>query len=182
MSDPTFQTPIYSRNKGSTQTVDTGGSVQVLSGGSIQSAGVISVASGGIINVLSGGTLNVLAGGSIQNAGGNSNSGSQVFSGSVSVTGVIGAPAITLGGTIGKWAFGTTSLASAVGTLGIPGFTRVFAATANSILGEASGAGSTTTVQIDLSLAAAGSIIFHTSIGTLPAVVGGTVSWAAFGT
>ena len=143
---------------------------------------------GSVLEVGPSGTINILAGGSLQNAGAVSNSGPQTFSGSVTVsgslsaTGPVGAPNITLGGTLGKWAFGTTGLTSAVGTIGVPGFTRVYAATANAILGEASGAGSTTSVQVDLSLGGAGSIIFHTSIGTLPAAVNGTISWFAMGT
>ncbi len=176
MSDPTFQTPIYSRNKGSTQTVDTGGTVSVLSGGSVQlaSGAVINVASGGSVVIAgalavpSGGAINIAAGGSIAGAGVNLTA--PVFN------------IMTVGGTIGKFAFGTQPLTSGVGTIGVPGFTRVFSATANEILGEASGAGTTTTVQIDLSLSGAGSIIFHTSIGTLPAAVGGTVSWMCWGT
>lgn len=152
MSDPSYNTPTYRRQQGSVFTID------------------------------SGGTLQILAGGSIQNAGGQSNSGSVVFSGSVSVTGVIGAPAITLGGTLAKWAYGTTALTSGVGTIGVPGFTRVLSANANPILGEAPGLGSFTTVMVDLSLAGAGSIIFHAGAGTLPYSNNGTVSWMAFGT
>src|SRR5687768_13744714 len=98
MSDPSYNTPIYHQQGGS------------------------------VLTVGAGGTLQILAGGSLQNAGGQSNSGSQVFSGSVSVTGVIGAPAITLGGTIGKWSFGTAGLSSGLGTIGFPGFTRVLSA------------------------------------------------------
>lgn len=143
---------------------------------------------GSVLEVASGGTISISAGGSLQNAGAVSNSGPQTFSGSVtvsgslSVTGPLGAPNMTLGGTLAKWAFGTVGLTSGVGTIGVPGFTRVLAATSNAILGEAAGNGSTTSVQIDLSLAGAGSVIFHTSIGTLPAAANGTVVWMAFGT
>ncbi len=143
---------------------------------------------GSVLQVGPSGTLSILAGGSLQNAGAVSNSGPQVFSGSVTVsgslsaTGPVGAPLITLGGTTAKWAFGTAALTSGVGTIGVPGFTRVLAATSNVVLGEASGAGSTTSVQIDLSLSGAGSIIFHTAIGTLPGNVSGTVVFMCFGT
>ncbi len=143
---------------------------------------------GSVLEVGPSGTINILAGGSLQNAGAVSNSGPQTFSGSVtvsgslSVTGPLGAPNITLGGTIGKWAFGTAALTSGVGTIGVPGFTRVLAATSNVVLGEAAGAGSTTSVQVDLSLSGAGSIIFHTAIGTLPGNVSGTVVWMCWGT
>jgi hypothetical protein len=152
MSDPSFNTPTYRRQQGSVFTID------------------------------SGGTLQVLAGGSIQNAGGQSSSGSQVFSGSVSVTGVIGAPAITLGGTLGKWAFGTLSLTSGVGTLGVPGFTRVLSANANAVLGEASGNGSATGVHIDLSLSGAGSVIFRALAGTLGYAANQVITYNCFGT
>ena len=142
---------------------------------------------GSVLEVASGGTISISAGGSIQNAGAVSNSGPQTFSGSVTVsgslsaTGPVGAPNITLGGTLGRWAFGTVGLTSALGTVAT-GLTRVVAAVGNVVAGEASGLGSTTTVQVDLSLSAAGSVIFRTSIGTLPAAVNGTISWAAFGT
>ena len=126
----------------------------------------INITQGGTqIIVGSGGTIVVQAGGSIQNAGG------QSFSGPIS-----------LGGTSAKWAFGTAALTSGVGTIGLPGFTRIFSATANPILGEAPGLGSFTTVMVDLSLAAAGSIIFHAGAGTLPYSNNGTLSWSAYGT
>jgi hypothetical protein len=142
----------------------------------------VSILQGGsVINVGPSGTLNILAGGSIQNAGGQSFSGSVSFSGSAAFTGPVGAPNLALGGTLGRWAFGTAGLTSALGTIAT-GLTRVIAATGNVISGQPSGAGSTTSVQVDLSLAGAGSVIFRTSIGTLPAVVDGTISWMAFGT
>jgi hypothetical protein len=143
--------------------------VQILQGGSV-------------LNVASGGTLVIAAGGSIQNAGGQSSAGSQVFSGSVSVTGVIAAPAITLGGTIGKWSFGTATLTSGVGTLGFPGFTRVMSANANIILGEASGLGSPTSVHTDYTLAGAGSVIFRAVAGTIGYAANVNIGYNAFGT
>lgn len=137
---------------------------------------------GSVLEVGPSGTISILAGGSIQNAGGQSSSGSQVFSGSVSVTGVIAAPAITLGGTIGKWAFGTATLTSGVGTLGFPGFTRVISVNANPILGEASGLGSPTGVQTDYTLAGAGSIIFRVVAGTLGYGANVNIGYQALGT
>ena len=138
----------------------------------------ITITQGGTqIIVGSGGTLVVQSGGSIQNAGGQSLSGGVSLTGAVSITGPI-----NLGGTVAKWAFGTAALTSGVGTIGLPGFTRVLTATASPILGEAPGLGSFTTVMVDLSLAASGSIIFHAGAGTLPYSNNGTVSWHAFGT
>jgi len=137
---------------------------------------------GSVLQVASGGTISISAGGSIQNAGGQSSAGSQVFSGSVSVTGVIAAPVITLGGTIGKWAFGTTTLTSGVGTLGFPGFTRVMSANANIILGEASGLGSATSVHTDYTLAGAGSVIFRAVAGTIGYGANINIGYSAMGT
>jgi hypothetical protein len=130
---------------------------------------------GSVFTVDSGGTLQILAGGSIQNAGGQS-------AASMAVTTLSVTNPITLGGTTAKWAFGTVALASGVGTIGLPGFTRVLSANANAILGEASGNGSATGVHIDLSLSGAGSIIFRALAGTLGYGAGATVSWQAYGT
>lgn len=130
---------------------------------------------GSVLEVASGGTISILAGGSIQNAGGQSAS-------NMAITTLTVTNPITLGGTTAKWAFGTVGLTSGVGTIGVPGFTRVLAANANPILGEAPGLGSFTTVMIDLSLAGNGSIIFHGGAGTLPYSNNGTISWMCFGT
>jgi hypothetical protein len=137
---------------------------------------------GSVLEVGPSGTVNILAGGSIQNAGGQSFSGSVTFSGSLSVTGVIAAPILTLGGTTAKWAFGTATLTSGVGTLGFPGFTRILAATANDVLGEASGNGSATGVHVDLTLSGAGSVIFRALAGTLGYGANQVISYQAFGT
>lgn len=125
---------------------------------------------GSVFTIDNGGTLQILAGGSIQNAGG------------MSLGGGVSASLLTLGGTTAKWAFGTVGFSAGPGTIGVPGFTRILSANANPILGEAPGLGSFTTVMIDLSLAASGSIIFHPGAGTLPYTNGGTLSWMAFGT
>lgn len=213
MSDPTFQTPIYGRANGSVQTIDTGGTIQVLSGGQINvaaggsivnageqsitgnitvpSGGTITVASGGSIqqagdqhvtgltNVASGGTLNVASGGSIQIASG----GVETIAAGGSIRSISGiqATTITLGGTQGRWAFGTAALTSGVGTVAT-GLTRVMSANANTILGEASGNGSATGVHVDLTLSGAGSVIFRALAGTLGYSAGATISFSAFGT
>jgi hypothetical protein len=137
---------------------------------------------GSVLEVASGGTLSIASGGSIQNAGGQSFAGSVTVSGSLSVTGVAGAPVITLGGTVGKWAFGTATLTSGVGTLGFPGFTRVMSANANIILGEASGLGSATSVHTDYTLAGAGSVIFRAVAGTIGYAANINIGYNAFGT
>lgn len=152
--------------------------VHLLQGGSVQeiaAGGTVLVSSGGSIQVASGAVINIAAGGSIVNAGGVAlATGVTLTNPTINV--------ITLGGTTAKWAFGTVGLTSGVGTIGIPGFTRILAANANPILGEAPGLGSFTTVMVDLSLAGSGSIIFHGGAGTLPYSNNGTVSWMAFGT
>ena len=119
------------------------------------------------VQILQGGSvLNIGAGGSLVTT-----SAAQVALGN-----------ITLGGTVGKWSFGTATLTSGVGTLGFAGFTRVLGATANIILGEASGNGSATGVHVDLTLSGAGSVIFRALAGTLGYAANQVISYHAFGT
>jgi hypothetical protein len=137
---------------------------------------------GSVLEVGPSGTVSVLAGGSIQNAGGQSYSGSVTFSGSVSITGVVSAAnGITLGGTAGRWAYGTVGLASGVGTIAT-GLTTVVSAWANVISGVQGGAGSMSSAVADMSLSASGSVIWRGLAGTL-AFTGnnGTICWAALG-
>lgn len=137
---------------------------------------------GSVVEVGPSGTISVLAGGSIQNAGGQSFAGSVSFSGSVSITGVVSAAnGITLGGTAGRWAFGTVGLASGVGTIAT-GMTTVVSAGGFSVSGVQGGAGSMSSVVVDNSLFGAGSVIFRGLAGTL-AFTGsnGTINWLAFG-
>ena len=158
--------------------------VRHLQGGSVveaTSGGTVLISSGGSLQVASGGVINVAAGGSIVNAGGQAFAGSTTFSGSVSITGVVGAPAITLGGTAGRWSFGTVGLASGVGTIAT-GMTTVVSAGGWSVSGVQGGAGSMSSVVIDNSLFSTGSVIFRGLAGTL-AFTGsnGTVNWFAIG-
>jgi fibronectin-binding autotransporter adhesin len=241
MSDPTFNTPIYRRQGGSVQTVDSSGTIQVLSGGQITvaaggsfvnggaqsfsgvqtiasggtllvaSGGSVQVASGGaadvagLLSVPSGGSITVASGGSIQNAGVNavlsggkvnvlsggsilvaSGGSAQVASGGqihvAAATGLSAPAGMLMNGTVMKWAMGTLTLTSGVGTLGVVGFTRVMAATANNILGEASGNGSATSVHVDLSLSGAGSVIFRAIAGTLGYAANQVIAYQAIGT
>lgn len=131
---------------------------------------------GSVLEVGAGGTVSVLAGGSIQNAGGQSVS-------NLTATTLTVTNPITLGGTTAKWAFGTVGLASGVGTIGVPGFTRLLSVNANPILGEAQGAGSAVFVLVDLSLSGAGSAIFRLgSVGGALWAANGSVAWMGFGT
>lgn len=116
------------------------------------------VDSGGSIQVLSGGVLSLAAGATLNAAGG-----------------------ITSGGTLGRFAFGTIGFASGVGTI-TTGLTRVISASIQPISADPPGLGSFTTSVIDLSLAAAGSVIFRAGAGTLPYAAGGTAAWMAWGT
>ena len=124
---------------------------------------------GDVFTVDSGGTLQILAGGSIQNAGGVS------LGAGVSVTN------ITVGGTLGRWAFGTVGLTSGVGTVAT-GLTRVISASVQPVSADPPGLGSFTTAVIDLSLSGAGSVIIRAGAGTLPYTNNGTAAWLAFGT
>lgn len=159
-------------------TIPSGGSITVAAGGSIQQAGAqhvtgltniasggsINVASGGSIQVASGGIVNVAAGGSIRSAQG------------------IQATTITLGGTMGRWAFGTTGITSGIGTFPT-GLARVISANANPIVTETQSAGSAAFVNVDLSLSASGSVIARIgSVGGALWNANGTIAWQAFGT
>lgn len=124
---------------------------------------------GSVFTVDSGGTLQILAGGSIQNAGGVS------LGASVSVTN------LTIGGTLGRWAFGTVGLTAGVGTVAT-GLSRVISVSVQPVSGDPPGLGSFTTSVIDLSLSGAGSIIIRMGAGTLPYTNNGTAAWLAFGT
>lgn len=176
-----YNVPIQIQQGGSVLNVASGGTLVIASGGSIQNAGNQSIT--GNITVASGGTLLAAAGGSIQTAAtsGVTMAGSVTVSGSLSVTGVVAAPSVTINGTAGRWAFGTVGLASGVGTVatGIP---NIVSAGGWSVSGVQGGAGSMSSVVVDNSLFASGSIIFRGLAGTL-AFTGsnGTVNWFAIG-
>lgn len=141
--------------------------VRLLQGGSqitVADSGTIVLHSGGSIQVESGAQINVAVGGSVVN------NGAQVFTGAVSI-----------GGTAGRWAFGTAGLASGVGTIAT-GLGTVVSAWANVISGVQGGAGSMSSAVYDESLRGSGSVIFRGLAGTL-AFTGnnGTIAWGAFG-
>lgn len=147
--------------------------VRHLQQGSVLEAaasGTLLISSGGSLQVASGGVINIASGGSIVNGGG------------IALAGNVSATSLTLGGTLGRWSFGTSALTSGVGTVAT-GLTRVYAANANAILGEAQGAGSASHVMLDLSLAGAGSVIYRLgSVGGGVWAANGTISWQAMGT
>jgi hypothetical protein len=96
-------------------------------------------------------------------------------------TGLTFQAGISNGGTTGRWSFGTVGLTSGVGTVAT-GLNRVISAFGNPVSADPPGLGSFTTVVIDLSLSAAGSVIFRGGVGSLPYTNNGTLAWAAWGT
>lgn len=197
-----YNSPVHILQGGSVIEVGPSGTISILAGGSIQNAGgqsfsgLNSIASGGTLLVASGGSIQIASGGAMSNAGLKTllSGGSFVIAsggsmqvaagGAINVAGTSGfsAPAgITLGGTAGRWAFGTLGLASGVGSVST-GLTTVVSAWANSLSAVQGGAGSMSSAVIDPVNFANGSVIFRGLAGTL-AFTGsnGTVSWAAFG-
>jgi hypothetical protein len=129
---------------------------------------VLQVASSGSVQVQSGGSIQVESGANINVA---------------AATGITFQAGISVGGTVGRWAFGTVGIAAGIGTIGIPGFTRVLSINANPVLGENQSSGSAAFVLTDLSLSASGSAILQLgSVGGALWNANGTVAWEAFGT
>lgn len=182
-------TPVRLLQGGSVLEVATAGSVSIASGGSIQvaSGGVLNVASGGSyvnageqavtgrttiadggsIQVASGGLINVAAGGSVR-----------VPSGGFNAAGTV-----SIGGTVGRWAFGSATLTSGTAHV-FTGLTQVVAAQATPVTGginAGTGAGTATGFQLDLSRAANGTAIFLGVTGTSAFTGAGTITFQAFG-
>lgn len=158
-----------------------------LQGGSqwvVAASGTLTIGAAGSINVESGGVINVASGGSVVNAGVSVTTAVVATNGtfgSIRATDGTFAGTIILGGTAGRWAFGTLGLASGVGSVQT-GLTTVVAAWCNSLSGVQGGLGSMSSAVIDPVNFGNGSIIFRGLAGTL-AFTGnnGTVCWAAFG-
>ena len=187
MSDVTFQSKNYRRAGGSVWTIEgrtevlSGGTYRVATGGSIQveSGGVVQIASGGsfvnagaesfsgLKTVASGGTLQVASGGSIQVAAG----------GGVDIAGTI-----VLGGTAGRWAFGSIALTSGT-ALVYTGLSQIIDAQAMFIttLNSGTGAGSATSFQVNATRYANGTVFFLGLAGTSNFAGAGTITWHAFG-
>ena len=124
------------------------------------------------MEVASGGTISILAGGSVQNAGGASFGAGATFAGTVSI-----------GGTAGRWAFGSAVLTS--GTVMIyTGLSQVVSAAVSPLtagINAGTGAGTATSFQYDFSRAANGSIFALGLTGTSAFTGAGTVTFHAFG-
>ena len=118
-----------------------------------------------------GSVLQVGAGGTIDAA----SAGSVSLPAAVSFAGTV-----IIGGTAGRWAFGTVGLTSGVGTIAT-GFSRVISASVQPVSPDPPGLGSFTTAVIDLSLSASGSVIIRAGAGTLPYTNNGTAAWMALG-
>jgi hypothetical protein len=124
------------------------------------------------LTIESGGTIDVLAGGSVRYAAGAGFSADSVVAGTLS-----------LGGTVGRWAFGSATLTS--GTVPIfTGLGTVFAASITPVtagINAGTGAGTATSFQIDLSRATNGTVFALGVTGTVAFTGAGTVTWIAMG-
>lgn len=119
--------------------------------------------------------VRILQGGSVLEVG----AGGSIVASSAAQVALSG---ISIGGTLGRWAFGTTGITSGVGTVAT-GLTRVISANANPVLGETQAAGSAAFVFVDLSLSGAGSVIYRLgSVGGALWNANGTITWQCFGT
>src|SRR5512138_2366800 len=144
--------------------------VRLLQQGSVEeiaASGTLLVSTGGSVQIASGGVLNIAAGGSLTGNG-------------VNLTAPV-VSNITIGGTLGRWAFGTVGLTSGLGTIAT-GMTRVISANAAGLLGEAPSIGSVHWVLADLSLSGAGSVILRAGSANGQFGANCTVAWQAFGT
>lgn len=102
-----------------------------------------------------------------------------VVPGNLSAPGTATLGVLSLGGTVGRWAFGTAALTSGVGTIAT-GLASVISASA-SPLGGNIGVGTISSLQVDLSLASSGSVIVRGLAAGLAFSANATVSWQAFG-
>lgn len=129
------------------------------------------IGNGGSLNIASGGALTIAAGGSFVPGNNAINTPGASFG------------SITIGGTSGRWAFGSAALTS--GTVMVyTGLSQVVDAGATPItagINAGTGAGTATSFQIDLSRAANGSVFFLSLTGTLAFTGAGTITWRAFG-
>jgi hypothetical protein len=129
---------------------------------------------GSVLEVASGGTVSVLAGGSIQNAGGQSVA-------SLSATNATFAGTVSIGGTAGRWAFGSAALdtGTALVYTGLTQIVAVHAAPIKASPGTATTAPSS--FQIDASRFANGTFYALGLAGTFNYAGGGTFTWQAHG-
>lgn len=139
---------------------------------------------GSVFEVASGGTISVLAGGSIQNAGGQSIASLSATNGtfgSIRATDGTFPGTVSIGGTVGKWAFGSATLTSGTAQI-FTGLTQIVGASVHPLgASPGTGAGTATSFQLEASRFANGTIIALGLIGTFNFGGAGTVLWTAFG-
>lgn len=125
---------------------------------------------GSVLEVASGGSISILAGGSIQNAGGLSLGANAAFSGTVSI-----------GGTAGRWAFGSATLdnGTALVYTGLSQIVSVAATPLKTSPGTATT--SPSSFQIDPARFANGTFYTLGLAGTFNYAGAGTFTWQALG-
>ena len=129
---------------------------------------------GTVLEVASGGTISVLAGGSIQNAGGQSIA-------SLTATNASFAGTVSIGGTAGRWAFGSTTLDNGTQLI-FTGLSQVVAAFASPLkTSPGTATTSPSSFQIDPARFGNGTIYALGLAGTFNYAGAGTITWSAFG-
>jgi hypothetical protein len=131
---------------------------------------------GSVLQIASGGTLQIDSGGSVQSSGGASYA-------NVTAIGTLTAGMLVLGGTVGKWAYGTATMTAGGSVFVNTGLTTVVSAAANALAARAAvnAAGGTYTVQIDPARFANGSITLLSVAGGTVTPGGGNIAWIALG-
>lgn len=126
---------------------------------------------GSVLEVASGGSISILAGGSIQNAGGVAFGSAGVsFSGTVSI-----------GGTAGRWAFGSATLDTGT-ALVYTGLSQIVAVAATPLkTSPGTATTSPSSFQIDPARFANGTFYALGLAGTFNYAGAGTFTWQAFG-
>lgn len=129
---------------------------------------------GSVLEVASGGTISVLAGGSIQNAGGQSIA-------NLSATNATFAGSISIGGTVGRWAFGSNTLDNGT-QLVFTGLSQIVAVQATPLkTSPGTATTSPSSFQIDPARFANGTFYALGLAGTFNYAGAGTFTWSAFG-
>lgn len=131
---------------------------------------------GSVLEVASGGTILVQSGGSIQSSGG-------LAAANFSASGTVTAGQLLLGGTAGRWAFGTATMTAGGSVFINTGLTTVVSGAANALAARAAvnAAGGTYDVQVDPARFANGTLTLISVANGTVTPGGGNVSWTAFG-
>lgn len=126
---------------------------------------------GSVLVVGASGTILVESGGSIQSSGG------------IALGGTLTVGVLALGGTAGRWAFGTTTMTAGGSAIVNTGLTTILSAVATPITAGTviNGGAGTYAIQQDAARYANGSAIFMSVAGGTVTPGGGTIAWAALG-